>query len=219
MQETYLKFKSFHFWNFIHELPICYKPLYRPGKATWYQRKKYAAIKTSQEYTQNFYRNKKTQLWAKSWIKQSPKTYLILTQTNSHKNNKNSNKNRKKSTKATSLTKLRWKTWFGRGEYLDLGLDIIDGVTALDLESDCLSRQSFNEDLHLLHRELKQLERQNEDKGEERDFDFLTRRGNAVVVEFVGVALVSTVGLGMRFNGEGGTRLDAYEGSVTVKMD
>jgi hypothetical protein len=33
---------------------------------------------------------------------------------------------------------------------LDLGLDIVDGVAALDLESDGLAGQGFHEDLHLL---------------------------------------------------------------------
>jgi hypothetical protein len=33
---------------------------------------------------------------------------------------------------------------------LDLGLDVVDGVTALNLESDGLSGQSFDEDLHLV---------------------------------------------------------------------
>jgi hypothetical protein len=32
---------------------------------------------------------------------------------------------------------------------LDLGLDIVDGVAALDLESDGLPRQRLHEDLHL----------------------------------------------------------------------
>ena len=31
---------------------------------------------------------------------------------------------------------------------LNLGLDVVDGVRGLDLESDGLSRQSLNEDLH-----------------------------------------------------------------------
>jgi len=31
---------------------------------------------------------------------------------------------------------------------LDLGLDIVDGVRGLDLESDGLSSEGFNEDLH-----------------------------------------------------------------------
>lgn len=35
-------------------------------------------------------------------------------------------------------------------ENLDLGLDVVDGVAALDLESDGLSGQSLHEDLHLL---------------------------------------------------------------------
>jgi hypothetical protein len=33
---------------------------------------------------------------------------------------------------------------------LDLGLDVVDGVAALNLESDGLSSQSFDEDLHLV---------------------------------------------------------------------
>jgi hypothetical protein len=33
---------------------------------------------------------------------------------------------------------------------LDLGLDVVDGVAALNLESDSLSGQSFDEDLHLV---------------------------------------------------------------------
>jgi hypothetical protein len=31
---------------------------------------------------------------------------------------------------------------------LDLGLDVVDGVAGLSLESDSLSGQSFDEDLH-----------------------------------------------------------------------
>jgi hypothetical protein len=33
---------------------------------------------------------------------------------------------------------------------LDLSLDVVDGVAALNLESDSLSGQSFDEDLHLV---------------------------------------------------------------------
>jgi len=32
---------------------------------------------------------------------------------------------------------------------LDLSLDVVDGVGALDLESDCLSGEGLDEDLHL----------------------------------------------------------------------
>jgi len=31
---------------------------------------------------------------------------------------------------------------------LDLGLDVVDGIAALDLQRDCLPRQRLHEDLH-----------------------------------------------------------------------
>ena len=33
---------------------------------------------------------------------------------------------------------------------LDLGLDGLDGIRALDLQSDCLASESFNENLHAI---------------------------------------------------------------------
>ena len=38
---------------------------------------------------------------------------------------------------------------------LDLGLDVVDCVRGLDLEGDRLSREGFDEDLHLAWRRLK----------------------------------------------------------------
>ena len=44
-------------------------------------------------------------------------------------------------------TKFKTKTWLPF--YLDLGLDILDGVTGLHLQGDGLTRQGLHEYLHL----------------------------------------------------------------------
>ena len=44
---------------------------------------------------------------------------------------------------------LRNRSWFRRTFLvLDLGLDVVDGIGALDLESDGLPREGLDEDLH-----------------------------------------------------------------------
>ena len=54
---------------------------------------------------------------------------------------------------------------------LDLGLDIVDGITTLDFESDSLPGEGFHEDLHVCRRqgpELQTTEGVEEDGGRRR---------------------------------------------------
>ena len=45
---------------------------------------------------------------------------------------------------------------------LDLGLDIVDGITTLDFESDSLPGEGFHEDLHVCRRQGPNCRRQKE---------------------------------------------------------